>query len=320
MNSDTLLKKTIRFSQQTIFKYLFILLEVPFYYYFYHRQKRGHEIDGKLFRFIQIFSNGRLYTLYRRKKHRVLSDNLRKENKIDNYVHELTNKSFVKLFDINKDDVKKTYDFFTNQKIYNSHVPFNDVFPNKLISVDEFLNTQDYHYGAYDIETSLNSQIVKKLCKSEIIWNVARRYLASDKAKIYSINSMLTKQSKKMNYVVKMHKDFDCASSVTFFVYWTDVSKNNGATRILPGNHLFEHDKKVQTHISESIVQYLEGNSGSVFAVDTWALHAGNPIITSPRLVTWIRFSSMPAKSYFLDNNYLFKNHLNELNQEFIKS
>ena len=78
---------------------------------------------------------------------------------------------------------------------------------------------------------------------------------------------------------------------------WTDVSKNNGATRILPGNHLFEHDKKVQTHISESIVQYLEGNSGSVFAVDTWALHAGNPIITSPRLVTWIRFSSMPAKS-----------------------
>ena len=160
----------------------------------------------------------------------------------------------------------------------------------------------------------MNSQIVKKLCKSEIIWNVARRYLASRQGKNLFYKFNVNETIKKMNYVVKMLKDFDCASSVTF-VYWTDVSKNNGATRILPGNHLFEHDKKVQTHISESIVQYLEGNSGSVFAVDTWALHAGNPIIASPRLVTWIRFSSMPAKAYFLDNNYLFENNLNELNQ-----
>ena len=150
-------------------------------------------------------------------------------------------------------------------------------------------------------------------------YKVKSKYI-SNKVRIYSVNTMLSKKSKQEYYVNNLHVDFDSANMLTFFVYWTDVSKNNGATRILPGNHLFEHDKKVQTHISESIVQYLEGTSGSVFAVDTWALHAGNPIIESPRLVTWIRFSSMPAKAYFLDNNYLFENNLNELNQEFIKN
>ena len=37
------------------------------------------------FSFYTDFSNGRLYTLYRRKT-QVLSSNLRQENKIDNYV------------------------------------------------------------------------------------------------------------------------------------------------------------------------------------------------------------------------------------------
>ena len=60
--------------------------------------------------------------------------------------------------------------------------------------------------------------------------------------------------------------------------------------------------------------KHLEGKGGSVFALDTWALHAGNPNITSPRLVTWIRFSSMPAKTYYLNRNYLFKKNLDEIN------
>ena len=60
--------------------------------------------------------------------------------------------------------------------------------------------------------------------------------------------------------------------------------------------------------------KHLEGKGGSVFALDTWALHAGNPNITSPRLVTWIRFSSMPAQTYYLNRNYLFKKNLDEIN------
>ena len=56
--------------------------------------------------------------------------------------------------------------------------------------------------------------------------------------------------------------------------------------------------------MNEHLLKYIEDKAGSVFAIDTWALHAGNTNIISPRLVTWIRFSSMPAKTYYRDNNY----------------
>ena len=101
---------------------------------------------------------------------------------------------------------------------------------------------------------------------------------------------------------------------LTFFVYWTDVSEINGATRVLLGSHLFLHDRKLTGYVSEPLTKYLEDKGGSVFALDTWALHAGNPNITSPRLVTWIRFSSMPAPAYYLNRNYLFKKNLDEIN------
>ena len=151
-----------------------------------------------------------------------------------------------------------------------------------------------------------------------LLWSVVKKYLNSAEVSIYTLNTMLTKQSeKKIDYVINMHKDHDCASSLTVFIYWTDVSKVNGATKILSGDHLFEHDRKVRGYVGEASVEYLEGKSGSVFAVDTWAMHAGNSKIISPRLVTWIRFSSMPAKTYYLDKNYLYKNDLREVNKKF---
>ena len=125
---------------------------------------------------------------------------------------------------------------------------------------------------------------------------------------------MLTKKSKIDNYVVNLHVDFDSASVLTFFVYWSDVSELNGATRVLPGSHLFLHDRRLGNYVSEPSTKYLEGKSGSVFALDTWALHAGNSNITSPRLVTWIRFSSLPVSGYYSNRNYLFKKNLDEIN------
>jgi len=103
---------------------------------------------------------------------------------------------------------------------------------------------------------------------------------------------------------------------VTFFIYWTNTSKLNGATRILPGSHLLLYDKMLASYVNEPLLDHLEDKAGSVFAIDTWALHAGNPNITSPRLVTWIRFSSMPAQTYYVSRNYLFKDKLNEINQD----
>ena len=125
---------------------------------------------------------------------------------------------------------------------------------------------------------------------------------------------MLTKKSDKEYYVNNLHVDFDSANDVAFFIYWTDNSKLNGSTRILPGSHLLLYDRMLASYVSEPLLEYLEDKAGSVFAMDTWALHAGNPNITSPRLVTRVKFCSMPAKTYYTDRIYLFKKNLDEIN------
>ena len=141
-------------------------------------------------------------------------------------------------------EVKNSVEYFYKQKIYTSHVPKDPTYQNKLISVDEFLNKEDptYNIASFDINTSLNSDVVKKICSMEKIWKIARKYLNTEEINIFSINTMLTKNSKIKNYVENMHVDFDSANMVSFFIYWTDVSKKDGATRILPGSHLYLHD------------------------------------------------------------------------------
>ena len=125
---------------------------------------------------------------------------------------------------------------------------------------------------------------------------------------------MLTKKSDKEYYVNNLHVDFDSANDVAFFIYWTDNSKLNGSTRLLPGSHLLLYDRMLASYVSEPLLEHLEDKAGSVFAIDTWALHAGNQNITSPRLVTRVKFCSMPAKTYYTDRIYLFKKNLDEIN------
>ena len=318
MNIDLLIRKTLEFSQIKIIKFFFQFFELFVFWYYNRWFKKKQKINSKFFGYFQFFCGAKIASLYRRRKHEILTEKLDLNLEIDKKVNELTNKSYVKLFDLNSLEVKNTVEYFYKQKIHTSHVPTDLRFYNKLISVDEFLNTEDpnYNYGSFDIGTSLNSNVVKKICSMEKIWSIARKYLNSDEVKIYSINTMLTKKSEIKNYVVNLHVDFDCANMLTFFVYWTDVSEINGATRVLLGSHLFLHDRRLAGYVSEPLTKYLEGKGGSVFALDTWALHAGNPNITSPRLVTWIRCTSTPYATYYRDKHYLFKNNLDEINQD----
>ena len=315
MNVDSLIKKAIEFSQIKIIRFFFQIIEAIFFWYYSKTFKKRKKINGKFLSYLQLFCGSNLPALSRRKKHEILYKTLDLNSKIDNKVYELTNKSYVKLFDIDSSEAKNTVEYFYKQKINTSHHPYVDAFPGKLISVEEFLNTEEYSYGSFDIQTSLNSIAIKKFCSMELIWNIAKKYINSNKVRIYSINTMLSKKSKKEYYVNNLHVDFDSANTVTFFVYWTDTSKLNGATRILPGSHLLLYDRRLASYVSEPLLEHLEGKAGSVFALDAWALHSGNPNITSPRLVTWIRFSSMPAQAYYIGRNYLFKDKLNEINQ-----
>ena len=322
MSANIVIEQIIRFSKIKIVKFFFQMLEPIVFWYYYKKFKESQKINSKFFNYFQLFYGAKISALYRRKKHEILIETLDQNSEIDSKVHELSHKSHVKLFDVSPSEVKNTKEYFYNEKIYTSHVPTTDPKNyNKMVSVKEFLNTENpsYNYGSFDIHTSLNSSVVRKICSSELIWKIAKKYLHSNEVKIYSINSMLNKQSEKKHYVQNLHMDFDCASNVTFFIYWTEVSKLNGATKIFPGSHLFLHDRRLANYISDTLLTWIEGKAGSVFAIDTWALHAGNWYTTSPRLVTWIRFSSMPVQTYYLDRNYLFKDILDEINQKFVK-
>ena len=319
MNADVIIEKSLRFCQIKIIKFFLQIFEVIIFWYYSKQFKKRKKINSKFFTYCQFIYGNKISALYRRRKHEILVEKLDLNSEIDSKVYELTNKSYVKLFDLSSQEVKNSVEYFYKQKIYTSHVPKDSTYQNKLISVDEFLNKEDptYNIASFDINTSLNSDVVKKLCSTEQIWKIARKYLNTEEINIFSINTMLTKNSKIKNYVQNMHVDFDSANTVVFFIYWTDVSKKDGATKILPGSHLYLHDRNLPSYIDESLTKYLEDRGGAVFAIDTWAMHAGNPNISLPRLVTWIRFSSMPAKTYYLDKNYLYKNDLREINKKF---
>ena len=316
MNVDPLIKKAIEFSRIKIIKFFFQIIEsILFWYYSKTFKKRKKKIDGKFFGYFQLFRPHKLPALCRRKRHQILYETLDPNSKIDNKVYELTNKSYVKLFDLDPSEVKNTVEYFYKQKIYNAHVPYVEAFPSKLISVDEFLSTEKYGYGSFDIQTSLNSGVVKKFCSMESIWNIARKYLNSNEVKIYWVVTMLSKKATTGSYIDNFHVDWDSANNISFQIYWTDVSKLDGSTRIFPGSHLFFYDRMLASYISEPLIEYMGGKAGSVFAWDPWALHSGNPNLFSPRLVTIIRFSSVPASHYYLAQGYLFKDKLNEINQ-----
>ena len=321
MNVDLLIKKTIEISKINIIKFFIKIFETAiFWYYTQIKKKEKKNINGKFFRFFQIFStSGKLHSIHRRKKHEILIEKLNLNSETDSKVYEINNKGYHKLFEISQLEVENTIEYFYKQKIYNSHIPLNNL-TNKLINIEEFLHTENYNYGSFDIKTSLNSGVIKKICSMKLIWTIAKKYLDSNNVRIYSINTMLTKKSKEKHDVFDLHRDFDCASSLVFFIYWTDTSKLNGATKVLPGSHLILHDKRLKNYASEPLLTYLEDKGGSIYALDTWALHAGNSNLTSPRLITWIRFCSMPAASYYLDRNYLFKDDLKELNQNSVQS
>ena len=257
---------------------------------------------------IQIFSNGTLYTLLRKQRTKILLKTLDLNHPLDRKVSHLSNSGFVKLFEMSEFDVKNTTHYFQQQKIYNSHVPLKrDV---GTMSVQEFLSKPDCHYGSFDIPTSLRSYAIQALCTKPEIWQVARKYLNSDQVHLYSINTMLTKQSENKNYVVYPHRDYDSASSVCFFIYWTPTSETNGATKFLPGSHLDSNPPDI-----DLFYQHLEGPAGTVYAADVWGIHAGNDAVTSPRLTTWLRFSATTTRSYYLDKNYIFRDDLKEVNK-----
>ena len=139
MNVDALIKKAIEFSQIKIIKFFFRITEAILVWYYNKTFKKRKKINGKFLSYFKLFCGSDLPALSRRKKHEILYATLDPNSKIDNKVYELTNKSYVKLFNIDPSEVKNTVEYFYKQKIHSSHHPYVDAFSSQLINIEEFL-------------------------------------------------------------------------------------------------------------------------------------------------------------------------------------
>ncbi len=306
--SKTLLYFFLRNNKsKVLFKFFEKLL-----YSFFKKKNLKFLLTSKIFNFVQLFSKGKVFFLIKQKKNQFFLTK-QKIDSDDTILKNIFEKGYSEVFCIDKNKVEDAQEYFKSKKIYNAHVPFNS---NEIITYKQFLEKENLNYGSYDIQTSFECPLVNEIVFDKKILNLVSNYLLTNKFFCYHINTMITKQSKILNPVTDFHRDYDSANSLTLFILLSNVNENNGATQIIEGSHKKEElDAK-----NENNKVFLNGNAGKIYAVDTWALHSGNKKIETPRLVTWIRFSSFSSRSYYHDKNYLFDDVLNKLRFDLSKS
>ncbi len=306
------LKALIILSRYKILKYIIIAIEkVACRFISFNKQS----LYSNFLSVFQLFSSGQIYSDFRRKKF-FFYKKTKVNHLLEKTIDEIHNQSYSFLGKISENDIKTGLNFFLSQnQIYNSHVPLGTEGGEK-IPLDKFLNNENCNYGSFDIQTSLRLPKISEIIKNFNMREIAEKYLLTKNLEIYSVNTMLTKKSNTTSGVCNLHRDLDSMSSITFFIYWTNVTRDNGSTLIYPGSHLFNQDKLFSNYASHSLnLKHIEGEEGSIFAVDTWAWHSGNKNIETNRLVTWVRFTACPANTYFTDENYKFKDDLNKINK-----
>jgi len=200
---------------------------------------------------------------------------------------------------ITPDEIREVKEYFLSSNVaYDSQVPiWSSLTPRR---VSDLTKLDSISYISFPIDYSLGNIVVGRIASSSALRDISASYLGF-KSSLYGINTMLTKRCDVPHGVTNLHRDYDDFLFLTFFVYWTDTTKNNGATYFVPGSHL--------NHVGTEGI-YLEGHAGSVFALDTYGLHAGNKSIQSERLATWIRYGRIPNVAYICDKNYLFSEDL----------
>ncbi len=115
----------------------------------------------------------------------------------------------------------------------------------------------------------------------EFLKRIADAYCGFD-THLYGVNTMCTFPGEGIGYAMRLHRDYDDFSFLTFFISWTKTAENDGATLYVPRSHKFS-DAVLKTVA-------LSAEPGDLVAVDTFGIHAGNAEVKQARLATWIRF------------------------------
>ena len=196
-----------------------------------------------------------------------------------------------KLTRLTDKEVRDFRDIAFNLMWFNSQVPMQS---NGILTRP----TASHSYYSLRPDQPELVQFYKRILNVNGLKDLVNSYLGFE-SKLFSINTMLTLPSKHTHAVTNAHRDLDSEHFLALFVYWSDVTRDNGATFFIPGSHLND----TSTKSTEGM--HFEGSAGTSFLFDPYGFHSGNKLIKTPRLVTWFRFGKRPNNCHFNDKNYL---------------
>jgi hypothetical protein len=187
---------------------------------------------------------------------------------------------------LSRPQAEAAVNYFRLQKGYASQTPLQSDGVLRPLELESQQDDESDRYFCFSSKTSLACPQVAALVDHPVLREVAAAYLGFTPL-LYSVNTLATANGSAEHYVMRMHRDYDAFASVTFFVCWTDVAADNGATIYIPNSHL-------RSDVDQFHPEYLTGEAGQVYGVDTFGLHSGNRNVKGLRLATWIRFGTKP--------------------------
>lgn len=191
----------------------------------------------------------------------------------------------------------QTFEFsFLQTKCWNSQIPNTG---------DQFgLPSSEYPYWSFEYKSwqteAFREIVTHPLLKKVLTDRFGKNY------NIYSIINLISFDSNRSHSVQRFHRDHDDLDSLVLFIYWT--SPVGGGTEFVRGSHL------TYDITTDSVIDKVQGASGSSFLMDVSGIHRGGKPSGAPRCVSWIRFSSNRVnQASFYDGQINFVNQYREL-------
>jgi hypothetical protein len=192
---------------------------------------------------------------------------------------------------IDASTVRAVLDYFRRQRGYRAQVPMQS--DGVLRSFSDELARPQSRYMSFTPAVSLACPPVASLVTDARFAAIAEEYLGF-RSSLFSVNTYATLTGTADHYVMRWHRDPDDFRALAFFVTWTPATASDGATVYVPGSH-------VSATVGVEHATHLEGEAGTVYAIDTFGLHAGNRRVDDMRLVTWFRYGRIPNTTAFQD-------------------
>lgn len=158
-------------------------------------------------------------------------------------------------------------------------------------------------------EDLARNEDIKSLIKDPILLKIVSSYLEVNHPYMSGANLWWSFKNKNnlssSEAAQEFHFDLDSIKWLKIFIYFTDVTENNGPHTYIPGSHvegmksnrlLSEGYKRIsekEMSIHQQIMpKKIMGKKGTIIIGDTKCFHKGNPILSGSRLMFQLQYCS----------------------------